>query len=107
MNKVFCIIEFGVVYLWEVVKSNVVVAIDVLRPRHQFTPAMVKVDVSTLSDRQLFVYTNLVTMTPGTLSVEVSAERDRLLVHSMYAESPEEVARDLDQTLRRRITRVF
>ncbi|WP_269539455.1 Na+/H+ antiporter subunit E [Cerasicoccus fimbriatus] len=107
IKKLLCIAEFVLVYLREVIKSNLSVAMDVLTPSHRMKPAKVELFVGDLSERQLLAYTNLITMTPGTLSLDVSPDRQKLLIHAMYVDSPEAVVREMESTLKERIVHVF
>jgi len=107
MNKLFYILEFVFVYMREVVKSNLAVALDVLTPAHRMNPANLELDVGDLSDRQLLAYANLITMTPGTLSLDVSADRQKLLIHGMYVDSSKRLVEEMETTLKQRIIRVF
>ena len=75
-------IGFGFFYLKEVVVSNLRVAADIVTPQHLMKPEILEVDVSNLTPRQLFVASNLITMTPGTLSLDVVD--DTLFIHGMY-----------------------
>jgi len=83
------------------------VALDVITPTHRMQPAKVKLDVSDLSERQLLAYTNLITMTPGTLSLDVSPDRKTLLIHAMYVDSAEKLAAEIESTLKQRIVDVL
>ena len=105
--RIIHVIEFLMVYLWEVIKSNLQVAYDVVTPTHRMKPAMIEVDIKGLSDRELLAYSNLITMTPGTLSVDVTEKRDKLLIHAMYSENPDDLAQEINKTLRKRVTNVF
>ncbi|MEO0796788.1 MAG: Na+/H+ antiporter subunit E [Verrucomicrobiota bacterium] len=107
MNKLINTIEFLVFYLKEVISSNVVVAINVLRPSPQIIPGIVEVPVADLTDRQLFALSNLITMTPGTLSLEVSPDRKTLSVHAMFASDPQAIEDDLTNQMKERVIRVF
>lgn len=107
IKKLLCIAEFALVYLREVIKSNLSVAMDVLTPSHRMKPAKIELFVGDLSERQLLAYTNLITMTPGTLSLDVSPDRQKLLIHAMYVDSPEAVVREMESTLKERIVHVF
>jgi len=107
ITRIFHSLEFLGIYVWEVVKSNLVVAHDVLTPRHRMTPAWLELDLSSLSDKQILAYSNLVTMTPGTLSVDVTPDGRYLTVHAMYAESPREAEEELTRVFKERIRRVF
>ncbi len=103
--RIFHAIELLAFYLYEVVVSNVRVAFDVLTPTHRMSPEMIEVEITGLSDRQLLAAANLITMTPGTLSLDVNEERTHLKVHCMYAEKTS--AQDIETNYLRRIRRVF
>lgn len=101
------IIEFVGFYLYEILSSNLRLARDILSPSARMKPAILKVNVEGLTDRQLLAMANLVTMTPGTLSLDVLDDRRTLMVHSLYVEDPQEAARQLEALFTRRIRRVF
>ncbi len=82
LSKITKVIGFGFFYLKEVVVSNVRVAADIVTTQHLMKPEILEVDVSNLTPRQLFVASNLITMTPGTLSMDVV--EGTLFIHSMY-----------------------
>jgi multicomponent Na+:H+ antiporter subunit E len=101
------LVPFMGFYLREVLLSNLRVAYDVLTPRLQMRPAIVTVDIEGLSDQQLIALTNLITMTPGTLSLDVSDDHRVLFVHAMYVDDLEQFHRDLQDDFVRRVRRVF
>jgi len=93
-------------YIREVVLSNLWVAYDVLTPRHHMKPGFVAIPLDDLTDLQILVLANLVTMTPGTLSMDISADRTTLYLHAMYIDDPDAVRRDI-AVYRSRIKEVF
>jgi multicomponent Na+:H+ antiporter subunit E len=105
ISKIFKLIGFSFFYLKEVVVSNIRVAIDILTPQHLMKPAILTIDVSQLTPRQLLVVTNLITMTPGTLSLDVS--EGMLYIHSMYSENTEEEAEELVENYINKVCDVF
>ena len=108
MSRLWGFIAMLGFYIWEVILSNVRVAHDVLTPRHLMKPGIIVMDVTGMSDRQLILTANLITMTPGTLGLTFSKDRKRLYIHAMYIDgSPQELARDLEQNYGGRIRRVF
>lgn len=108
MNRMFMAISFAVFYVKEVLLSNFRVAYDVLTPRHRMKPGIVTVDVGGMTDRQIFMMANLITMTPGTLGLTVSKDRQSLFIHAMYIDgSPEEMAAKLRKDFKGRVVRVF
>ena len=105
VNKFFRMIGFGYFYLKEVVVSNIRVAVDIMTPRHLMKPAILRIDVSHLTSRQLLVVTNLITMTPGTLSLDIA--EGTLYIHSMYSEHAEAESEELVDNYIKKVCDVF
>ena len=66
---------------WEVVKANIDVAKRVLAPGLPISPTLVRLSASQKSDLGLVIYANSITLTPGTVSVDV--EPGEILVHAL------------------------
>jgi multicomponent Na+:H+ antiporter subunit E len=67
---------------WEIVKSNVVVIKACLRADLDINPALVKVKTTCKTDLAKVTFANSITLTPGTVTVEIDG--DKLLVHGLY-----------------------
>lgn len=104
-TKLIKFVGFGFFYLKEVIVSNMRVAADIVTPRHLMKPEILEVDVSGLSARQLLVVSNLITMTPGTLSLDVVD--GRLFIHSMYCVDKEKNEANLVRNYVNRVRDVF
>lgn len=74
---------FAGFYVWEMVVSAVRVARDVLSPRLRVRPGVVAVALDARTDLEITLFANLVSLTPGTLSLDVSPDRRTLYVHAM------------------------
>jgi len=105
--RLFYFIEFLAFYIKEVILSNLKVAHDVLTPTHLMRPGFIEVSIDELTDRQIFVLANLITMTPGTLSLNIDDSESRLLIHNMYSIDPIQDGKDLEENYVRRIKNVF
>ncbi len=105
LHKLIAFIPF---YVKEVVLSNFNVASDILSPRLRATPAIVEVPLDPgHTDLQLYILACLVTMTPGTLTVDISPERDRMTLHVMYAADPQAVVVSIKENYERRVCDVL
>lgn len=100
-------IGLTIFFLKELVVSSVRVAIDVLRPRFTMRPAFIQVPLDVTSDIEITLLANLISLTPGTLSVDVSDDKKHLYVHAMYGDEPEVVVRGIKHDFERRILEVF
>ncbi len=101
------LIAFILFYLWELFVSNLRIAYDVLTPRHRMRPGVVAVPLDARTDFEIFAVVNLLTMTPGTLSVDVSTDRKVLYVHVMYFDDPKSFRREVKDGLERRLLEVL
>jgi multicomponent Na+:H+ antiporter subunit E len=82
--------------LWEVLKANGVVIRACLRAELDIHPALVKVKTTCRSDLAKVTFANSITLTPGTVTIEV--EGDKLLVHGLYeSEAQPEAFAEMDR----------
>ena len=82
-ERVLKIPGFALWYLGELVRANVDVAIAVLSPRRIQHPGIVAVPLDCETDAEISAVANLVSLTPGSISVSVSKDRRTLYVHVM------------------------
>lgn len=76
-------------FLRELVRANLQLAWDILRPTPPFAPGFLAFDVRDLGRTETVALANLVSLTPGTLSVDLDDEAFTLYVHTLYAKDPE------------------
>ncbi len=101
VRKVPEVIGFAGYYIWELVKSNVRVATEVLSPRHGMKPGIIGLPLDARSDAAITLFANLVTFTPGTLSLDVSDDRRMLYIHAMYLDDGDSLVAELKDMERR------
>ncbi len=73
------------VFIWECIKANIDVAYRVLHPAMPIRPGIVKVKTTLKSDLAKMLLANSITMTPGTISVDIID--DYLYIHWIYIKS--------------------
>lgn len=105
--KVRQIVAFGTYFLFEVLRANLRVAHDVITPTHYARPGVVAVPLEPMSDAEIALLACLVTLTPGTLALEVSEDRRHLFVHAMFIEHPDRTRREIQEGLQRRLLEVL
>jgi multicomponent Na+:H+ antiporter subunit E len=97
-------VRFVVLYALDLVLSSIQVAVDVCRPRLNVCPGVVGIPLTAESDAEITVLANLISLTPGTLSLDVSPDRRTLYVHAMdLEEGPDALRDDIQQTLEKRV----
>jgi multicomponent Na+:H+ antiporter subunit E len=98
---------FALFFAREIVVSNLKVAAAVLAPEGRLRPAIVAVPLRLDRDAEIALLADLITLTPGTLSLDVSPDRRTLYVHAMSTTSPDELRREIRDGFERRILEVF
>jgi multicomponent Na+:H+ antiporter subunit E len=104
---VISLLSFTIYFLRILVIANLQVAREILTPGFQMSPRLLRYDVSDLTDVQTTFLANTITLTPGTLSVDVSEEADFLYVHCMYARDRDSILAELDELKDRILKEVF
>ena len=66
-------------------------------------PGVIGIPIEAKTDLEITVLANLITMTPGTLSLDISPDRKTLYVHAMYIHDPEELRRDIKENFEPRV----
>lgn len=96
------------VFLWEIVLANLRVTYHVFAPLNRMRPGIVAVPLRVRSDAGITMLANLITLTPGTLSLDVSADRTTLYVHGMnVVPDPQGFRTEIEQTLEREVKEVI
>jgi len=89
LRKIPKIIEFVFYFIYELILANIKVTVDILTPKHRMTPAIIAVPLTIDKNFEITLLANLITLTPGTLSLDLSSDKKILYVHSMYVDDPE------------------
>ncbi|MGD9310293.1 MAG: Na+/H+ antiporter subunit E [Desulfosarcina sp.] len=93
-------------FLVELLLSNLRVFWDVVTPGHISRPGIVGVPLSAESDMEILLVANLISLTPGTLSVDLSQDRRTLYVHVMFLDDPELFRQSIKTGLEQRVLEV-
>ena len=101
------IIALVLVFLYELLKSGLKVAWIVVQPKMPLHPGIVAYPLRVDRDYEITLLANLITLTPGTLSVDVSSDRRYIFVHAIDVPDPEAMKRDIAQSFERRIMEAF
>ncbi len=94
-------------FLYDLCVSSIRVAYDVLTPTDLSKPAILEMPLDVKSDIEILLVTNLISMTPGTLSLDVTPDRKTLIVPAMFAEDPDAVIKSLKSGMERMVKEVF
>lgn len=101
IGKLFGLAGF---FLYDLLVSSFKVAYDVLTPTFLGKPRFLAVPLDAETDTEILLTANLISLTPGSLSVDISEDRKTLLVHAMFGEgSAEDERQSLKDGMERRV----
>jgi multicomponent Na+:H+ antiporter subunit E len=96
-------IGFIFFFLKELWVSSVRVAVDVVKPTISFEPGVIAFPLRASTDMEIMLLANVISLTPGTLSLDVSEDRKILYIHAMYATDPDAVRMEIREGLEKRL----
>jgi len=94
-------------FLLELLLSAFRVARDTLRPNMTFRPAIIALPLEVQKEGEIMLLANLISLTPGTLSVDVSTDRSTLYIHAMDVDDPDALRQEIRDGFERRILDVM
>ncbi len=102
-GKLWRIVGFFFYFLKEMIVSSLRVAYDVVTPPIHARPGVIEVPIEAKTDLEITLLANLITLTPGTLTLDVAPDRKSLYVHAMFASDPEKVRAEIKNGMERRL----
>lgn len=84
-------IRLVVMFVYELVVSSFAVVRDVVTPGQSSKPALIEVPLNVTTDAQITLLANFISLTPGTLTLDVSEDRSRLYIHAMFGDDPDAI----------------
>ena len=103
VGKLTMALGLAAFFLRELVHANLRLARDVVSPRNRIRPGIVAVPLDAASDGEILLLTALINLTPGSVALDVSADRKLLYVHSMYVDSAEAARAEIKHGYERRV----
>jgi multicomponent Na+:H+ antiporter subunit E len=101
------IVGFFFFFLKELTKANLEVAYDVITPKFYMKPGIVRIELDAQTDLEITLLANLITLTPGTLSLDVSDDRKVLYVHAMYIRDKEQFVHSIKNGFEKRLLEIL
>lgn len=87
--------------------SNLQVLWDVVTPSHISKPGIIGLPLDARTDLEIMLVANLISLTPGTLSIDLSEDRSVLYVHVMFLDDIEVAVKELKEGLEQRVLGVL
>jgi multicomponent Na+:H+ antiporter subunit E len=88
-------VTLALVFIKELIKSNIAVLRVVMSPQLRVRSGVIALPTELTSDLALTVLANMITLTPGTLTLDISPDRRYLFVHTLNLDDPEDVKQEI------------
>lgn len=102
------IISYVLLVIWDIIVANFQVAYIVLfKANANIKPAWISIPLDLRTPEAITVLAGTITLTPGTVSSDLSADGRSLLVHCLDAPDPDSVRDDIKNRYERRLKEIF
>jgi multicomponent Na+:H+ antiporter subunit E len=106
MERVFAVISLILLFLKELILSNISVLKTLLRPKLDIKPGIFALPTDLKKDWEITLLANLITLTPGTLVVDISYDNKILYIHTLDIPDVDEAIDDIKNTFEKAIMEV-
>lgn len=95
--KLYYVVSFIFFYLYKLVEANLYIAYDILTPQLKINPGFIEVPLTLNSNFGMLLLSNLISMTPGSLSIDITDDKKILQVHVLYQTTEEEMQKEFEE----------
>ncbi|MBS4034655.1 MAG: Na+/H+ antiporter subunit E [Ignavibacterium sp.] len=105
IHFLFYIVKF----MWEMIKANLEVAYLVIHPMLPIKPGIVKIKTKLTKDSAITVLSNSITLTPGTLTIDINEQKKELYIHwiNVKTQDIDEATEEIGNRFEKTLTEVF
>lgn len=96
-RRIYRGLVFAFYFAGELLVANWRVAMDIITPPWHMQPGVVAIPLKSKGDLEITLFANLVSLTPGTLSLEVSEDQKQLFVHAMFLDDEHKLRAELSE----------
>jgi multicomponent Na+:H+ antiporter subunit E len=105
--KILPLLGLAAFFLKNLVAASLQVAYDVVTPKHRMRAGVIAFPLEAKTDVEITLLAGLISLTPGTLVLEVSPDRKSLFIHVMYLDDPDAARKGIKEGLERRLLEVM
>ena len=105
-RKLYYVVRLGLAFAYQLVLSNIDVARTVLRPRLRIEPGIVEYHTDLASDLGVTWLANMITLTPGTLTLYLSGDNKTLYIHTLNVRDPKAIVSSIRTSFERHLLEI-
>jgi multicomponent Na+:H+ antiporter subunit E len=88
---------------WQIVVANFRIAMDVVSIQHRMRPGVIRLPLDVRTDAEILLLAAMINITPGSVALDVSADRRVMYVHVMHMATPDAARRHIKEGFERRV----
>lgn len=100
-------IRFSLFVFWDILVSNIRVAREVLTPKALCRPGIIAIPILFRNPVEITVLASIISITPGTLTLDVSSDRRHLYMHTMFIDDIDKIKKEIIKQYETRLIRLF
>jgi multicomponent Na+:H+ antiporter subunit E len=100
-------IYFVLYFIYEIIVANIQVAYDVITPKYFFTPGIVKFTLEAKTEIEINLLSTVISLTPGTIVLDISDDSKVLYIHVMYLKSVKEFEDELRNGFEKKLLEIL
>jgi multicomponent Na+:H+ antiporter subunit E len=106
MKKIYSALGFLLFYIFKVFQANFELAFHILSPRLKMKPGIMKIPVNLNHSQAILLLVNMITMTPGTLTIDITEDKRYIYVHFLFLTDEEKKVQEI-KNFEKRIADLF
>ncbi|MEX1057282.1 MAG: Na+/H+ antiporter subunit E [Natronospirillum sp.] len=101
------LIRFAVLVIWDIVVSNLQAVLLLLKSPQDLKPAFFVIHLDITDPIAITVLANTITLTPGTVSADISSRQERLLIHGLHVPDVEAAIKTIKERYEAPLKEIF
>jgi multicomponent K+:H+ antiporter subunit E len=107
IRRPWLLIKYIVIVLYQILVANVVVAKLILSRQDKLQPGFLHVPLELESSIAIAILANTITLTPGTVTCDLSDDRRSLLIHALHVKDPQATVNEIKQMFEKPLQEIF
>ncbi|MDR5682488.1 MAG: Na+/H+ antiporter subunit E [Armatimonadota bacterium] len=107
MRRVWAFARLVLTVTVQMIRANLIMAAIILNPRRRIRPGLIRLPLEVRTDLAITTLANIITLIPGTMTVDLTADRRALIVHVFDLPDADAEVRTIKRNLEAVVREVF
>ena len=107
LTRIFLALKLFLIFLRELFIASMQVLYQVMQPKIKIRPGIIKMEIYLDTPLQITMLTNMITLTPGTMTVDVAEDNSAIYIHNLDISDADEICAAIEKNFEKNIWNVF